>query len=317
MSTPDIPGETAVRPREIPAAGWRQILVRAWSEGNSDHISLIAAGVAFYGLLALFPAITALVAIAGLVLEPAQITDQIDQITSIVPQGAADIIVGQATEVAAADNSGLGLAAIFGVLLAIYSSSKGVSSIVEGLTVAYDEEDDRSFIRRTLVILLLTLGLLVGVAIGVAVVVVLPTVLSIVDLGRTTELLILAVRWAVLLGLVTLGIAMLYRFGPSRSGPKWRWLTPGAVLACLVWIAATAGFAFYAENFGSYNESFGALSGVIVLLMWLWISAYILLLGAEVNAEAELQTRVDTTVGQDMPMGDRGAVKADTPPPAP
>jgi membrane protein len=299
----------------MPAAGWRGIFKRAWAEAGRDHISLIAAGVAFYGLLALFPAITALVAIAGLMLEPSQVTAQIEQLSRIMPDSAAEIVISQATEVAGSREGGLGLAALLGIGLAIYSSSKGVSSIMEGLNVAYDEEDNRGFVKRTALTLALTFGLIVGVTFGLGAVVVLPGVLSVVQLGDTTELLIGALRWVVMLALVIVGIAILYRFGPDRSSPQWRWLTPGAVLACIAWIIASVGFAIYVNNFGSYNESFGTLAGVIVLLMWMWISAYIVLLGAEVNSEAELQTREDTTVGPEMPMGARGAVKADTPPP--
>ncbi|EAR49692.1 Ribonuclease BN [Oceanicola granulosus HTCC2516] len=273
--------------------------------------------MAFYGLLALFPAITAMIAIAGLVMEPAQITEQLQALGGMLPQDAADILIGQAQEVAGSREGGLGLAAVLGILLALYSASKGVSSLMEGINVAYDEEDQRGFIKRTALTLALTLVLIVGIVLGLASTVVLPAVLNVVDLGPVTEILIAAFRWALLLVLAVGGFALLYRFAPDRSSARMKWLTPGAIVGCILWIVATVGFAIYADNFGSYNESFGALGGVIVLLMWLWLSSYAVLMGAEINSEIELQTRVDTTTGPPMPRGTRGAVKADNLPEPP
>ena len=310
----DIAGKEAYRPSQIPVRGWKQILLRVYSEVNRDHVGLVSAGVAFFGLLALFPAITALMAIAGLVLEPEEVTRQIENLAAMMPQGAAEIVIDQAVAVAGSRESGLGLAVIFGFGLALYSASKGVASLVEGLNMAYGETETRGIIHLTILKLALTLFLIIGMTAGLSAIVVLPSILSLIDLGPTTEALIGVARWAILLVMTSLGIAVLYRFGPNRSAAKWRWLTPGAALACVLWIVASYLFSYYAENFGSYNESFGTLGGVILLLMWLWISAYVLLVGAEVNAESELQTRRDSTVGPDMPLGYRGAVKADTRP---
>lgn len=308
-------GHHASSPFSIPKKGWWAILKRAWADVGRDHVSLVAAGVAFYGLLALFPAITALIALAGLVVQPSEISQQIETFASMLPQRAAEIVTQQAVQVAGAQDSGLGLAAALGLALAIYSASKGVASLIEGLNIAYDEREKRGFIHLTLLKLGLTIFLVVGMAAGLGATIVLPSILSIINLGSTTEMLIGLARWAVLIILSIFGIAVLYRFAPSRSRPRWRWITPGALLACVLWVIASIGFAYYAENFGSYNESFGTLAGAIVLLMWLWISAYVLLFGAEINSEAELQTFEDTTIGKDQPMGKRGAVKADNPPP--
>lgn len=308
-------GNTAEQPFAIPPRGWWQIALRVAGELQRDHVSLIAAGVAFYGLLALFPAITALVALGGLVLDPAEVARQIGSLSTILPQGAADIITGQATEVAGARQTGLRVAALLGTGLALYSASKGVASLIEGLNVVYGERESRGFIKTTFVKLALTLFLMVGLVAGLVATVMVPAVLGLIDLGIVTEILIRVARWGVLLVLTVLGIGVLYRFGPDRSGAQWTWLTPGAITACALWLAASVGFGVYTQNFASYNQSFGALSGVIVLLMWLWISAWVLLLGAKINAEAELQTRHDTTIGPDSPIGSRGAVKADTPPP--
>lgn len=308
----DVPsGRDAVRPKDIPASGWKDIGIRAWGQVGDDHVGLVAAGVAFYGLLALFPAITALMAIGGLILDPAQLADQMQMLATVVPESAAEIILGQATEVAGSQSGGLGLAALLGIAIAVYSASKGVGSLIEGLNLAYDEDETRGFVRLTITKLALTLFLVVGMVAGLGATLVLPSVLAIIDLGPTTEMLIGLSRWALLLALTVLGILVLYRTAPDRSPAQWRWLLPGAVTACILWMAASIGFSIYIENFGSYNETFGTIAGVVILLMWLWISAYVLLLGAELNSEAEAQVLFDTTTGPGMPRGERGAVAAD------
>ncbi len=306
------PGEYAETPRAIPARGWWQLIRRAWAEVGKDHVSLVSAGVAFYGLLAIFPAITAILAISGLILEPDQVTGQFQTFAAVLPQEAAEIILDQAKEVAGSESAGLGLAALLALAIALYSASKGTGSLIESLNIAYDEAETRGFVRLTITKLALTVFLVLGLIGAICATLVLPGLFSIIDLGATTEFLIGLARWAVLLAFTVAGIAVVYRYAPDRDAAQWRWLTPGAIIACLLWIAASVGFSIYVENFASYNESFGALSGVIILLMWLWMSAFVILLGAEINAEAEAQTRADTTIGTDMPMGVRGAVKADT-----
>ncbi|EAQ03248.1 Ribonuclease BN family protein [Pseudooceanicola batsensis HTCC2597] len=311
MDSPDT-GQMARTPRAIPAAGWKDILLRVWAEMGRDHIGLIGAGVAFYGLLALFPAITALMALAGLTFDASQVTAQIESISQFVPEAAADIIIDQAVAVTGSQDGGLGLAAILGFALAIWAASKGVGSLMEGINIAYDETETRGFVRLTLTRLGLTLFLVFGMVAGLGATIVLPSILSLINLGATTELLIGLARWIALLAMTVAGITVLYRVAPDRKDATWSWLVPGAVLATLLWIGASAAFAIYVQNFGSYQETFGTLAGVVILLMWLWISAYVILLGAELNAEAEAQTRVDSTVGASMPLGHRGAVKADT-----
>ena len=306
-------GHHVQNPFAIPAKGWWVILREVFTTRlGKDHVGLVAAGVAFYGLLALFPAITALMGIAGLVLEPDQVASQIETVTAMMPEQAAGIVRSQATEVAGAQSGSLTLVAILGLGLALFSASKGVGSLIEGLNVVYEEDETRGFVHLTLLRLTLTLVLIVGLAIGLGAALLLPAVLAVVELGAFTETLIGALRWLVLPLTAALGFALLYRYAPDRRAARWAWLVPGAIAGCLGWLAATVGFALYTENFASYNESFGALAGVIVLLMWLWISAYVLLIGAEINAEAEYRTRSDTTVGPGMPMGRRDAVMADT-----
>ena len=304
-------GRDADTPLEIPAKGWKDILLRVKDEIAEDHVGLIAAGVAFYGLLALFPAITALLAIGGLVVAPAEIVAAMDQMRGLVPDEVMEIIVGQATAVAGSREGGLGLAALVGILVALWSASKGMASLMEGMNVAYDEEETRGFFTLNAVKLGLTVFLIFGLIVAIISILGVPIVVNVLGANPALEALGTALVWALLFGMTIFGLAVIYRYGPSRDKPEFAWISVGSVAACVIWLIGSAGFAFYVGNFGSYQESFGALAGVVVLLMWFWISAYIVLLGAELNAEMEAQTARDTTVGPDEPMGQRGATKAD------
>ncbi|PVA08195.1 YihY/virulence factor BrkB family protein [Thalassorhabdomicrobium marinisediminis] len=304
-------GRHASTPTEIPPKGWKDVAFRLKDEIAADHVGLIAAGVAFYGLLALFPAITAMLAIGGLLIEPNQIIEQISTMKGLVPDEVMTIIVDQATAVAGSREGGLGLAAVLGLLIAIYSASKGMKSLIEGMNVAYDEDESRGFIKLTFITLGLTLFLIFGLLVGLGATLVVPAVLSLLNAGWLAELIGTITVWAGLILLTLFGLAVLYRYAPSRDKPEFKWVSPGALAACFLWIVGSAGFAFYVGNFGSYNESFGSLAGIVVLLMWFWISAFIILLGAELNAELEAQTTYDTTVGPTQPMGERDAEKAD------
>ena len=304
-------GRHATTPRDIPARGWKEIFLRVKDEISADHVGLIGAGVAYYGLLALFPALTACMAIAGLLAEPQGIVQQLEQIGQLMPQQAADIIINQATNVAGSNEGGLGLAAIFGLLLALYSASKGMAALIEGMNVAYDEDETRSFVKLNLLKLSLTLFLIVGFLLGVGAAMVLPVVLGNLVLGSVMQWVARIASYLVLVVLTIFGLAILYRLGPDRDDPEWKWVTPGAILATLLWVIGSIAFAIYVGNFANYNATFGSLGGVIVLLMWLWLSAYIILIGAEIDSEMEAQTRHDTTTGPEKPMGERGAVKAD------
>ncbi len=303
-------GRDASRPREIPRPGWRDIFWRVYQSMTDDHVSIVAAGCAFFGMLAIFPAIASLVSIAGLVLDPSAVESQISAVATMLPQDAASILTDQAKKVSG--GTGLGLAAILGLLLALYSASAGVKTLMEGLNIVYDETEARSFIKRNVVGLGLTLLLIVGVLLAFGVVIVAPAILANVGLGQTTEAWITYARWPIMAVLVGAGLSVLYRQAPSRARPLWRWVLPGAALATVIWTLFSILFSLYVRNFGSYNETYGALGGVIILLTWMWLSAFIILMGAELNAEMEHQTARDSTVGREKPMGARGAVKADT-----
>lgn len=304
-------GRDALRPRDIPRPGWRDIFWRVYQSMTDDHVSIVAAGCAFFGMLAIFPAIASLVSIAGLVLDPGAVESQISAVASALPQDAASILTDQAKKVASG-GAGLGFAAILGLLLALYSASAGVKTLMEGLNIVYEETEARSFLKRNLVGLGLTLLLIVGVLMAFAVVIVAPAVLANVGFGKTVEAWITYARWPIMALLVAAGLSVLYRQAPSRARPLWRWVLPGAVLATVIWTLFSILFSIYVRNFGSYNETYGALGGVIILLTWMWLSAFIILMGAELNAEMEHQTARDSTTGREKPMGSRGAVKADT-----
>ncbi len=305
-------GRRAERPRDIPKAGWRDIARRTWNELGDDHVSMIAAGVAFYILLALFPAIAAVISIWGLVADPAQIEQQIEAISGALPQQAASIIKDQARRLASSAGGALSLGAIFGLLLTLYSASKGTKALIEGLNIIYDEEEERGFLRLNLVALGLTLGVLIVMIVALGLIAVVPAVLDSLGLGSTAKTLIAWLRWP-LLFVIALGIlAVFYRYAPSRDEARWRWVSWGSAIATLLWIVGSIAFSLYVRNFGSYNETYGSLGAVIILLTWLWLTAFIVLLGAELNAEMEHQTARDTTAGRPQPMGRRGARMADT-----
>lgn len=289
------PGPTqADSPTELRRRDLKRAAVEVWTAISHDKLSLIAAGIAFFGLLALFPAITALMAIAGLFLTPDDVTAQITQVSQMMPQSAAEIVIGQAQSVAGSDQGGLGIAATLGIVIALYSASAGVSNLIQGLNVCYGTRETRNFIKLKAVTMVMTLLMILGLIIALAVVLVLPGVLAVVNLGGAIEATVSILRWIILLGLTVGGIGLIYHFGPDRKPSRWRWMTPGALIACFLWVAASFGFSLYAENFGSYQETFGSLAGVVILLFWLWISAFIVLLGARINAALEQRTSADT-----------------------
>ena len=305
-------GRDATRPLEIPAKGWMDVLKRTVAEVSNDNVMLVAAGVAFYGLLAVFPAITALMSITGLLFEPDELVAVLEGVTAVVPPDVSQILLDQARAVASSEQGGLTIGLIVGLALAIWSASAGVDALVTGINVAYDEEETRGFVRRKGMILLMTVGMIVGVILAVGLVIVVPIVLSVVSWAPGMETAIAVLKYIPLALIVLVGLGILYRYSPDRDAAQWRWLTTGTLIAAALWLVASVGFSIYVQSFGSYNETFGSIAGVVVLLMWMWISALVILVGAELNSEVEHQTARDTTTGVREPMGHRGAVKADT-----
>lgn len=313
-STSDVPGADADSPREIPPRGWFQVVKRAWAEAKADQVPLLAAGVAFYSFLALFPAMIALVSLYGLVADPQQVERQVESFSSALPDDAAQLLTTSLQGIVERPQGALGLGLLVSLALAVYSASGGTGNLITAINTAYDEEETRGFVKRKLLAFGLTIGAVVFVLVALALVAVLPAVLSFVDLGPVVELLIGAARWVLLLVAVALALAVLYRWAPDRDAPKFAWVSTGALVATVLWLVGSFLFSLYVNRFGSYGETYGALAGVVVLLLWLWLTCYIVLLGAEINAEAEGQTAADTTKGEARPMGERDAVKADSAP---
>ncbi len=305
-------GRFAHRPTHIPTKGILDVLVRMWNKQTHLNLGLIAAGIAFYGLLSLFPGITAIVAFAGTFLNPEMLVENSEDIAALLPEAAQTIVLGQLRDVANADSSTLSFAALFSLAIALYSASKAVANFIAGLNVIYEERETRNFFVVKALTILLTIFLIVGLLVAIIVVAAIPVIAAIFGDYGIIDDVVMFLRWPFLFLMGAFGIAVLYRLGPNRRSAKWRWLTPGAFVACALWVGGSYGFSLYVQSFGSYNETFGALGGVIILLTWLWLSAFIVLLGALLDAELEAQTKRDSTVGDDRPMGDRGAVKADT-----
>jgi membrane protein len=305
-------GREADRPKDIPSRGWKDILWRVKDQIKEDRLSIIAAGVAFYGLLAIFPGLIALVAIYGLVFDPQQVEQQAQTLSAILPPQAADIILGQLHDLTTTSSTALGFGAIAGIVLALWSASAGMRTLMEALNVAYDEKEERGFLRYYGTALLLTLGAIVGLILAIALVVALPVVLKLLGLGNALQWLVSLAVWPVLVILMLIGLAVVYRYGPDRDQPRWRWVSWGTVIAIVLWIVGSVVFSIYVTQFGSYNETYGSVGAIVILLMWFLLSAYAVLIGAELNAEMERQTRKDTTSGAEKPMGQRRAHAADT-----
>lgn len=287
---------------------------RAWGEAKSDQLPLLAAGVAFYSFLAVFPAMIAAVMLYGLVRDPGDVQREVDDLSQTLPSDAASVLTTQLEAITSTSSGSLGLGLLVSLILALWSASGGVGSIMSAVNVAYDEEETRGFVKRKLLSLGLTVAAIVFVIVTISLVAVAPALLdNLVDAGPVRWGLE-AARWVGLVVAMSIALAVLYKVAPDRDDAELRWVSVGAVVATVLWLVASVGFSLYVDNFGSYNKTYGALAGVVVLLLWLWLTMYVVLLGAEINAEAEQQTVADTTVGPDEPLGERGAVKADSVP---
>jgi membrane protein len=308
----DDAGRDAATPRQIPRRGWWMILKRTLRQASEDRLLTEAAGVTFYTLLALFPAIAALISLYGLVAEPATIGQHLEALSGVVPGGGMALIEEQVRRVTERPAGALGFGAIAGLAIALWSANQATKALFDALNVVYEEKEKRGFVRLTLVTLAFTLGGLVFAIVAMTGVVVLPVLFGFVGLGETVEWVLRLARWPLLVLVVGVMLAALYRFGPSRQRARWRWVSWGSALASVAWLAASLGFSWYVESFGSYNETYGSLGAVVGFMTWIWISAAVVLLGGELNAEMEHQTARDTTTRPEKPMGERGARMADT-----
>ena len=305
-------GRTASRPQDIPAAGWRDVLTRVKSEIGSDHVSLVSAGLAMYALLAVFPGLAAAVAIYGLFASPADVIEHMQSFSAILPPGTWDLFTAQFQTLASQPQGSLTLAAVTGIGIALWGARAGMSALMVATNIAYAEAEKRGFFVQMLVSLAFTFAAVVGFLLVLTLGVIVPLALKVLGTSYIVQLLIGGVRWLALWAFAVLALSVLYRYAPSRKRARWRWVTWGSAIAATLWILASIGFAFYVGTFGSYGKTYGALGGVIALLMWFYVSSFTVVVGAEINAEMERQTRRDTTDGPEAPLGQRGAFAADT-----
>jgi membrane protein len=304
-------GKDADKPQEIPAKGWFQISKRAWKEAKEDLVPLLAAGVAFKAFLAIFPALTAAFLVWGLVSSPEKITQQINGIGAI-PQEARDLVLKQ-VETVSSNQQAAGISLVVAVLLALWSASSGVQNLMAATNSAYDEKETRGFVKLKGTALLLTVGAILFMLLAIALIAVAPVLVKALGASGLVNVVVTVLRYVLLLVLVVVALTVVYRLAPDRDAPKVRWVSVGAAVATVIWLLVSAGFSLYVTLAGnsSYTKNYGALAGVVILLMWLWLTSYAILLGAEINAESEKQTAKDTTKGPQKPMGSRDAVAAD------
>ena len=305
-------GRLASSPLQIPWVGWKDILWRTYQQIDEDRLLAIAAGVVFFGLLAVFPAVTALVSCYGLFANPSTISANLQTLALMLPEGSFQIVQDQIARVLAKGNTELGATFLFGLALAIWSANAGVKAIIDALNVVYDEREKRSFLRLNLLSLAFTTGGIVALLLMVGAVVAFPLALDYLGLAPKSQFIVSLARWPLLFLVLVTALAILYRFGPSRRAARWEWLSVGTLTAALLWIVGSSLFSWYLSNFGNYSATYGSLGAAIGLMMWMWMSAIIVLCGAELNSEIEHQLVPDTTVGPPKPLGARGAVMADT-----
>ena len=310
-------GRRATTPVHIPWRGWKDILIRTYHEVQEDRLLALAASVVFYSLVALFPAIAAGVSVYAFFSNAASIGNQLSIAADVVPAASLDLLRDEITRIASRSDGRLTFGFLIGFGIALWSANAGVKAIFDALNIIYDEEEKRGLIWLNAVSLFFTLCGIGGMLVAVGAVVVFPLVLAGFGLSSAdTPLMIGILRWPAMFVLMIMALAILYRYGPSRRRPKWRWISVGSVFAAVSWMLVSFLFSWYLGNFANYNATYGALGAVVGLMMWMWLSTIVVLVGAELNSEIEHQTAVDSTTGMAKPLGARGAVVADTVGPA-
>lgn len=302
----------AEKPRQLPRAAWWQITKRTWGDISAANLPIISAGVAFYALLAVFPALAAFISIYGLVTSPQDVERAFSSMSDMLPQEAASMVQSQLHRLVQTSSSALGIGAIFGFLASLWSAMSGIKGMMTALNVAYEEQEKRSFLRLNGAALALTLGGIAAAIIALVLIAAVPPVINNIAMPGWLAAIINWVRWPLLAILFVVGLSGLYRYGPSRNAAEWHWASYGAIVAAVLWLIVSAVFSVYVNNFGSYDKTYGTLGAVIVLMLWLELSALVILIGAVFNSETERQTATDTTAGPPQHMGQRGARVADT-----
>lgn len=309
-------GRSAEHPSDIPARGWWDIASRVGKRLGPDNVSLVSGGLAMYTLLAVFPALAALVSIYGMFATPADAIRNLKSFSGVMPPGTWNIFNQQLQTLFRQDHGMLTTGAVVGLVLSFWSASSAMSALMSATNIAYAEREKRGFVWFTLLAILFTVGAVVGFLIMLTLAVIVPAALQRLGTSQPVEIVVAVVRFALLWAMAVLGLAVVYRYAPARERARWRWVTWGSAIAATLWIIASGLFAFYVQKFASYGKTYGPLGDFVVLLMWFYISGFIVVLGAEINSEAERQTRKDTTVRGGAPMGERGAFAADTVGPA-
>jgi membrane protein len=305
-------GRGAEKPSQIPRKGWRDVAIRVKNEQTADNLDIVAAGSAFYAMLAMVPALAAAVTLYGLVADPASIQQQLQAIADVMPPAAVQILQDQLTRIAQQAETSLSIGLVVSLIAALWSANKGMKALITSLNIVYDEEENRGFFKLNLWSLLLTICAIVFGLLALTAIVALPSIIESLGLPETIGNVLILLRWPLLALIGIIGLALIYRYAPDRETPRWRWVSWGSVMAAVLWIVASLLFSWYVSNFDDYNKTYGALGAVVILMLWFFLSIYLLLLGGEINAEMEHQTRRDTTTGESEPMGQRGAFAADT-----
>ena len=305
-------GRSARAPVQVPWRGWKDVFVRTYREIQNDRLLALAAGVAFYSLVALFPAIAAGVSSYALFANVAKIGKHLSIASDIIPAGSLDLLGAEISRIAAKSDGKLTFGFLVGLGIALWSANAGMKAIFDALYIIYDEEEKRGIIWLNVVSLFFTVCAIAAVGLAIALVVAFPLFLAAFGLTSFDHPIIGSLRWPLMFVLLILGLSVLYRYGPSRRQAKWRWISVGSVFAALAWLAVSSLFSWYLGNFANYNATYGALGAVVGLMMWMWLSTIVVLVGAELNSEIEHQTAHDSTVGPAKPLGVRGAVMADT-----
>ena len=310
-------GREAASPLSFPRHAWREVLGRVWVKTGDNNISLMAAGVAFYAFLAFVPLLAALVMTYGLIADPSTIADHMRKIIEVVPKDAAKLILDQIVSLVTASTGKKGLGLLVALLVSIYGATRASGAIIMALNVVYEQRERRSLIKTTAISFVMIVAAIAVALVGLLA----ASVLTLLGkwanrLGEVTTITIGAATWIIAAGLACFAIGAAYRYAPDRHDAQWRWLSIGSALATILWLVATLGFGAYAATIGNYNATYGSLGAVVVLLMWLYVSAYAILLGASINAETERQVANDTTTGMPKPIGTRGATVADEVAPA-
>jgi membrane protein len=289
-------GHEAHAPWKIPVRGWTDILRRVWKDTGKRNLSLVAGGVTYYLLLAVFPALAALVSVYGLVANPADVAKSVQSLSGMLPSSTVEVIGEELQQLVSASSRSLGFGAVIGIVIALWSGVRGMRGMMAALNIAYDQPEGRGFIRFNVTALLLTFVVVVGGLISLVLVAGLPVLLNEAGARGPGRWIGLIVEWPILVVFIMGMVALICRYGPDRSKPKWKWASPGVIVATVLWIFGSIAFTVYVYDFGSYNKTYGMLGISLVLLSWVWLSVFVVLFGAEVNGEVERQTRQDTKV---------------------